>query len=73
MAIINEQSTYFRMKVDLYCPLKMQQRSYMTSEISMQGLFIVGVPCLKRGAEVEVTFGRRDEAGALTLTVRLIR
>lgn len=46
-----------RMKVDLYCPEKDQHRVCRTGDVNLEGLFIVGLPCLRMGTEVVVTFG----------------
>jgi len=59
-------ATRLRIKVDLYCSERDQHRSCRTGDINLEGLFIVGIPCLRMGSEVVVTFGEPGP-GALRL------
>lgn len=61
-----EQMSYFRMKVDVFCPARNHHQTYETSKISMSGVAISGVPCISPGTLVEVTFGKLD-GGALMI------
>jgi hypothetical protein len=61
-----------RLTVDLYCPERKQQRKCRVSDISLGGMYVVGLPCFRLGQEVHATFGQA-EAGALSLICRVAR
>jgi len=60
----------YRLVVDLYCVERDQHRKCRVSNIGLDGMFVVGLPCFRNNQRVRATFGRA-EGGALCLPCRV--
>ena len=70
METLAEKRVKVRLVVDLYCVERDQHRKCRVSNIGLDGMFVVGLPCFKNDQKVRATFGR-SEGGALCLPCRV--
>jgi len=70
METLAENRVKYRLVVDLYCAERDQHRKCRVSNIGLDGMFVVGLPCFRHDQRVRATFGR-SEGGALSLPCRV--